>query len=105
MLAVLDEEFFIRAKLPPNARRWKHASLATFLTFVKQRFTLKKSPTDAFVYGNAAEVTPRLCVWTRKIEGSRVGRFKQSGKRIHVSALAYLPYQASGCSTWTKYGR
>ena len=52
--AVLDEEFFIRAKLPPNARRWKHASLATFLTFVKQRFTLKKSPTDAFVYGNAA---------------------------------------------------
>ena len=47
--AVLDEEFFIRAKLPPNARRWKHASLATFLTFVKQRFTLKKSPTGAFV--------------------------------------------------------
>ena len=35
-------------------RLGKHASLATFLTFVKQRFTLKKSPTDAFVYGNAA---------------------------------------------------
>ena len=47
--AVLDEEFFIRAKLPPNERCWKHASLATFLTFVNQRFTLKKSPTGAFV--------------------------------------------------------
>ena len=52
--AVLDEEFFIRAKLLPNERCWKHASLATFLTFVNQRFTLKKSPTGAFVYGNAA---------------------------------------------------
>ena len=47
--AVLDEEFFIRAKLPPNERCWKHASLATLLTFVNQRFTLKKSPTGAFV--------------------------------------------------------
>ena len=48
---LLDKEFFVRSKLPVNARRWNLACLATHLVFAKQRMTLRTSPAGASIYG------------------------------------------------------
>ena len=66
---LLEVDFFVRSKLPSNARKWNLASLAAFLLFTRARLTLKTSPGGTTVYGNlkdgtdAANEIETICDW------------------------------------------
>ena len=49
---MLEIDFFSRAKLPAQGKKWNLAALATMLVYTNVRFTIKKSVAGEPTYGN-----------------------------------------------------